>query len=144
MGFNKHIAAAIELLGLSVSVPSAITFLGISMPAPSVKVTEPALEMTEGRTQAQVHLLPISMSQAVEAAEAVVPGQAISAQLEVVEDRPVYEIQMVGIDRSLSTVEVDGEHGEVAVVPDREDQGQTEEDQRPTDRLSRPGEEHSI
>lgn len=102
MAYNTYIAAAIALLGLGVSLP----FIG------------PTEE------DARFRLIPISMSQAVEAAEMVIPGQAIDARLEIVEGNPVYAIHILGADSSLSTVKVDGEDGEVTVVLDSEEQQQ--------------------
>jgi hypothetical protein len=95
LGFNKNVVAAIVLLGLSVGLSSA--------------------ELSDTEEEMQVRPLPISMSLAVEAAEAVAPGQAITAQLEIAEGRPVYEIVMLGIDHRVSTVQVDALDGEVAL-----------------------------
>ncbi|HSB44908.1 MAG TPA: PepSY domain-containing protein [Nitrospira sp.] len=97
--------AAIALLGLGVSLP----FMG----------------PTEENTRFQS--IPISMSQAVEAAEMVIPGQAIDARLEIVEGSPVYAIHILSIDNSLSTVKVNGEDGEVTVVLDSDEQQQVDE-----------------
>ncbi len=105
MAYNTYMTAAIALLGLGVTLP----FLG----------------PTEENTRFQS--IPISMSQAVEAAEMVIPGQAIDAQLAIVEGSPVYEIHVLGFDLSLSTVKVDSLDGEVAVVLDSEDQQQFDE-----------------
>jgi Peptidase propeptide and YPEB domain len=96
MGFNVSTVAAIVALGVSLGFPSA--------------------ELSETEEQLQFQPLPISMSMAVEAAEAAAPGQAIVAQLDIAEGRPVYEIHILGPNHSLSTVEVDAEDGEVAVV----------------------------
>jgi peptidase YpeB-like protein len=105
VAYNIYMTAAIALLGLGVSLP----FMG-----PSEEAT-------------RFHTIPISMSQAVEAAEMVIPGQAIDARLEIVEGSPVYAIHILGVDNSLSTVKVDGEDGEVTVVLDSEEQQQGDE-----------------
>ncbi len=109
MAYNTYMAVASVLLGLAVSLPF--------------------VEPTEEDELLQP--LPISMSQAVEAAESVIPGQVINAQLEIVEGSPVYEIHVLGVDHGLSTVQVDGEDGEVTVILDSENPQQTDELIRP-------------
>lgn len=106
MAYNTYMAAATALLGLVVSFPF--------------------IELTEEDTRFQ-RLPPISLSLAIEVAETVIPGQAIDAQLEIVEGTPVYEIHVLGGDLSLSTVKVDGLDGVVTVVRDSEDQQQIDE-----------------
>lgn len=105
MGLSTNMGAAIVLLGLSVSLYSS--------------------ELTEEETLAPP--LPVSMSQAVEAAETAIPGQAIDAQLEIAEGRPVYEIHMLSIDRTVNRVQVDAQDGEVTVVLDTEAERQTDD-----------------
>jgi peptidase YpeB-like protein len=105
LAYNTYITAAIALLGLGVSLP----FLG----------------PTKQDTRFQP--IPISMSQAVEAAEMVIPGQAIDARLEIVEGSPVYAIHILDVDNSLSTVKVNGEDGEITVVLHSDDQQQGDE-----------------
>lgn len=96
MGFNLNMGVLVVLLGLSV----------VSL-----------AELSETAERTQFRSLPVSMSMAVEAAEAATPGQAVNAQLEIVEGRPVYEIYMLGIDLiSLSKVQVDAQDGEVVIV----------------------------
>ncbi|MBU6433592.1 MAG: PepSY domain-containing protein [Nitrospirae bacterium] len=95
MGLNLNMGVSIVLLGLSVGFP--------------------LMELSETAEQTQFLPLPISMSVAVEAAEAATPGQAIHAQLEIAEGRPVYEIYMLGIDLSLSKVQIDAQDGQVTV-----------------------------
>jgi len=110
-------------MGLTVKiVVVAVTMLlGVA-----VGLTWVELSQTEESTQFQP--LPISMSKAVEAAETATAGQAIIAQLDIAEGRPVYEIHILGPDRSVSTVQVDAEDGEVALVIDEEQEHSTEED----------------
>lgn len=105
MAYNTYMAVASVLLGLAVSLP----------------FVEPTEE------DALLQPLPISMSQAVEAAETVIPGQAVDAQLEIVEGSPVYGIHILGVDSSLTTVKVDGEDGDVTVILDSEYQQQRDE-----------------
>jgi hypothetical protein len=105
VAYNTYVTAAIALLGLGVSLP----FMG------------PTGEDTRFQP------VPLSMSQAVEAAEMVIPGQAIDAQLEIIEGTPVYAIHMLGVDSSLSTVKVNGEDGKITVVLDSEEQQQEDE-----------------
>jgi uncharacterized membrane protein YkoI len=93
----------------------AIGVLGLSLGLPMLELNEP-----EG--DAPLQPLPISMSLAVRAAEAVAPGQAIHAQLELAQGRPVYEIDMLSLDHSLNKVQVDAEDGQVAVVIREEDE----------------------
>jgi len=112
MGHNMKMAAAIVLLGLSVSLPS--------------------VELTE--EDMQVRPLPISMSQAVEAAESAMPGQAIDAQLEITAGRPVYEIHMLSVDRGVNRIQVDAQDGEVAIVVDGEEKKQMEEEIVPSEK----------
>ena len=95
MGLNMSVGALVVLLGLSVGLPLA--------------------QLSETAEQGQFRPLPVSMSMAIEAAEAVTSGLAINAQLAITEDRPVYEIYVLGIDLSLSKVQVDAQDGEVAV-----------------------------
>jgi hypothetical protein len=110
MGLNANMVAGVGVLVLGVS-------LGFPLPE---------LSQTEERIQFQP--LPISMSMAVEAAEVVVPGQAIIAQLDIAQGRPVYEIHILGPDHSLSTVHVDAQDGEVAfVIGEEQDQPSKEE-----------------
>lgn len=97
-------------MGLNMNTAVAIMALGVSLGFPLAEVSEP-----EQKTM-QFRPLPISMSMAVEAAETAAPGQAIVAQLDITQGRPIYEIHILGLDRSLSKVEVDAEDGEVAVV----------------------------
>jgi len=94
LGFNMSIVTAIGL-GLSLSLL-------------------PLLDESEKPTPVQP--LSISMSLAVQTAEALAPGQAIHAQLEIVQGRPVYEIDMLGLDQSINKVQVGAEDGTVAVV----------------------------
>lgn len=108
MDLNMCMVAAVVLAGVSVGLPVA--------------------ELSDTGEQTQFRPLPISMSLAVEAAEGVAPGQAINAQLEIAEGRPVYEIVMLGIDRRLNTVQVDAQDGEVALVVGGE-QEQTKQDE---------------
>lgn len=105
MTYNPYMTIAIALLGFTISLPF--------------------MEPTEEDTRLKP--LPISMSRAVEAAETIIPGQVIDAQLAIVEGSPVYEIHVLGVDRGLSTVKVDGEDGEVTVVLDSENQQQRDE-----------------
>lgn len=110
MDFNMNMMnmlAAVMLAGVSVGLPVA------------------ELSDTE---KAQFRPLPISMSLAVEAAEGVAPGQAINAQLEMAEGRPVYEIHMWAIDRSVITVQVDAQNGEVAFVVGEEQEQMNQEE----------------
>lgn len=95
-------------MGLNLNMGASIVLLGLSMGFPLTELSETA-------EQAQFRPLPISMSMAVEAAEAATPGQAINAQLEIAEGRPVYDIYMLGIDLGLSKVQVDAQDGGVAV-----------------------------
>lgn len=104
MTFNMGRLTAVGVLGLSLGLPMS--------------------ELTEPERDARIHPLPISMSLAVRAAEAVAPGQAIQAQLELAQGRPVYEIDMLGLDHSLNKVQVDAEDGQVAIVI-REEEEQT-------------------
>ena len=96
MGLNMNMGAFVLLLGLSVGVPLT--------------------QLSETPEQTQFQPLPVSMSMAVEAAETVMSGQALTAELQIAEGRPVYEIYMLGIDLSLSKVQVDAQDGEVALV----------------------------
>jgi len=110
MGLNANMVTGVGVL-----------VLGVSLGFPLAKLSE-----TEERTQFQP--LPISMSMAVEAAEVVAPGQAIVAQLDIDQGRPVYEIHILGPDQSLSTVQVDAQDGEVAfVIGEEQDQPSKEE-----------------
>jgi len=106
-------------MSLNMSAVTAIGLLGLSLAFPVSELGEPEKE-------AQIQPLPISMSLAVRVAEAAAPGQAIQAQLEIAQGRPVYEIAMLGLDRSLNKVQVDAEDGEVAIVMG-EEQEQMEE-----------------
>jgi uncharacterized membrane protein YkoI len=108
MGLNANMVAGVGVL-----------VLGVSLGFPLAELRE-----TEETTQFQP--LPISMSMAVEAAEVVAPGQAIVAQLDIDQGRPVYEIHILGPDQSLSTVQVDAQDGEVALVV-AEEQEQTKQ-----------------
>jgi uncharacterized membrane protein YkoI len=96
-------------MSLNMSTVTAIGLLGLSLGLP-------VSELDEREKEAQLRPLPISMSLAVQAAEAAAPGQAIHALLEIAQGRPVYQIDMLGLDRSLNKVQVDAEDGEVAVV----------------------------
>lgn len=96
MGLHMNMGALVLLLGCSVGVP--LTQLNDTV--------EPT----------QFQPLPVSMSMAVEAAEAVTLGQALNAQLEMADGRPVYKIYMLDADLSLSRVQVDAQDGEVALV----------------------------
>ncbi len=107
MGFNMNMVAATVVLGVSLGVPLA--------------------EVNETEELAKIEPLPISMSMAVEAAEAAAPGQAIIAQLDIAQGRPVYEIHILGRDHSLSKVQVDAQDGEVLVMG--EDPEQTRKEQ---------------
>jgi len=110
MGLNANMVAGVGVLVLGVS-------LGF-----------PLAEQSKTEESMQVQPLPISMSMAVEAAEVVAPGQAIVAQLDIVQGRPVYEIHILGPDHSMSTVHVDAQDGEVAlVVAEEQDQPSKEE-----------------
>jgi len=95
-------------LGLNMSIATALG-LGLSLGILVSKLGEPEKE-------ARFQPLSISMSSAVQTAEAVAPGQAIHAQLEIVQGRPVYEIDMLGFDQSFNTIQVGAEDGNVAVV----------------------------
>ena len=86
------------------------------------------VELSQTKKRAQFQPLPISMSMAVEAAETATAGQAIIAQLDIAEGRPVYEIHILGPNRGLSTVQVDAEDGEVALVIDEEQEHPTKEE----------------
>ncbi len=108
-------------MGLTVNMVAAIVVLGGSL-------SFPVAELRETEEETQFRPLPVSMSMAVEVAEAATPGQAINAQLEIAEGRPVYEIYMLGIDLSLSKVQVDAQDGEVAVEVG-EEQEQTQKEQ---------------
>jgi hypothetical protein len=103
-----NVVAAVVLAGVSVSLPVA--------------------DWTDKDEETQFRPLPISMSLAVEAAEAVAPGQAINAHLEVAEGRPVYEIHMWSVDHSLNIVQVDAQDGEVALVTGEEQEHTTQEE----------------
>ena len=118
MGLNANMVAGVGVL-----------VLGVSLGFPLAKLSE-----TEERTQFQP--LPISMSMAVEAAEVVAPGQAIVAQLDIVQGRPVYEIHILGPDQSLSTVHVDAQDGEVAVMDEQQQQPKKEQIVLPDHRVS--------
>jgi len=110
MGLNANMVAGVGVLVLGVS-------LGF-----------PLAEQSQTEESMQVQPLPISMSMAVEAAETATAGQAITAQLEVDEGRPVYEIHILGPDHSLSTVHVDAQNGEMAfVIGEEQDQPSKEE-----------------
>lgn len=111
MDFNMNMMnmlAAVVLAGVSVGLPVA--------------------ELSDREETTQFRPLPISMSLAVEAAEGVAPGQAINAQLEMAEGRPVYEIHMWAIDRSVITVQVDAQNGEVAFVVGEEQEQMNQEE----------------
>jgi peptidase YpeB-like protein len=108
MGFNVNTVAAIVTLGVLLGFPLA--------------------ELSETEEELQFRPLPVSMSMAVEAAEAAAPGQAIVAQLDIAQGRPIYEIHILGLDQSLSKVQVDAKDGEVAVVLG-EEQEQPEKEQ---------------
>lgn len=108
-------------MGLKLNMGASIVLLGLT-------VGFPLTELSETAEQIQLRPLPISMSVAVEAAEAVTPGQAINARLEIAEGRPVYEIYMLGIDSSLNTVQVDALDGEVALVVGEEQEQTTQEE----------------
>ena len=110
MSLNANMVAGVGVL-----------VLGISLGFPLAEQSE-----TEERMQFQP--LPISMSSAVEAAETATAGQAIIAQLDIAQGRPVYEIHILGLDRSLSTVQVDAQDGEVALVIDEEQDHPTKEE----------------
>ena len=62
--------------------------------------------------------LPIKMSEAVRAAETVIPGQVIEAELGFAESREIYEINVIGADNAEHTVLVDARNGDVAVISD--------------------------
>jgi hypothetical protein len=96
MGLHMNMGALIVLLGCSVGVPLT--------------------QLNDTVDQTQFQPLPVSMSMAVEAAEAVTLGQALNAQLEIADGRPVYKIYMLDADLSLSRVQVDAQDGEVALV----------------------------
>lgn len=104
MGLNMNIVAA-----------TATILLGVAVGLPLVDLSQTEEEM-------KFQPLPISMSIAVEAAETATAGQAINAQLQLAEGRPVYEIYMLGMDLNLSKVQVDAQDGEVAVVVDEQQQ----------------------
>ena len=94
-------------LALNMSIVTAIG-LGLSLSL------LPLLDEPDKPTPVQP--LSISMSLAVQTAEALAPGQAIHAQLGIVQGRPVYEIDMLGLDQRLNKVQVGAEDGNVAVV----------------------------
>lgn len=96
MGLHMNMGVLIVLLGCSVGVPLT--------------------QLNDTVEQTQFQPLPVSMSMAVEAAEAVTLGQALNAQLEMADGRPVYKIYMLDADLSLSRVQVDAQDGEVALV----------------------------
>lgn len=108
-------------LGLNMSMVAAIG-LGLSL---GLLVSE----LGEPEKEARFQPLSISMSLAVQTAEAVAPGQAIHAQLEIVQGRPVYEIEMLGFDQSLNKVQVGAEDGNVAILmsDDQEQVGKVEQ-----------------
>src|SRR5262245_44461485 len=116
MGLNVNTVAATMLLGVAVGFPLA--------------------ELSEIEEEMNFQPLPISMSLAVEAAETATSGQAINAQLELAEGRPVYEIYMLGIDLSLSKVQVDAQDGEVAVVDTQQQQPKKEQIVQPEHRVA--------
>ncbi len=95
-------------LGLNMSIVTAIG-LGLTL---GFLVSE----LGEHENGARFQPLSISMSLAVQTAEAIAPGQAIHAQLEIVQGRPVYEIDMLGFNQRLNKVQVGAEDGNVAVV----------------------------
>jgi hypothetical protein len=95
MSLNMNVGAFVVLLGLSVGLPLS--------------------QLSETVEQPQFRPLPVSMSMAVEAAEAVTSGQALNALLGITEDHPVYEIYVLGINLSLIKVQVDALDGEVVV-----------------------------
>lgn len=99
----------------------AVVLAGVSVGLPVAELSD-----TE---KAQFRPLPISMSLAVEAAEGVAPGQAINAQLEMADGRPVYEIHMWAIDRSLIIVQIDAQDGEVALVVGEEQEQMKQEEE---------------
>jgi len=96
MGLNINMGVLLVLLGLSVGLPLT--------------------QLNETAEQIQFQPLPVSMSTAVEIAEAVTSGQALNAQLELAEGHPVYGIYMLSHDLSVSKVQVDAQDGEVSVV----------------------------
>ena len=110
MGLNANMLAGVGVLVLGVS-------LGF-----------PLAEQSQTEERMEFQPLPISMSIAVEAAEEVAPGQAIVAQLDIVQGRPVYEIHILGPDQSLSTVHVDAQDGEVALVIGEEQEQPSKEE----------------
>lgn len=96
MGLHMNLGVLILLLGCSVGVPLT--------------------QLNDTMDQTQFQPLPVSMSMAVQAAEAVTLGQALNAQLELADGRPVYKIYMLDADLSVSRVQVDAQDGEVALV----------------------------
>ena len=111
-------------LGLNMSMVAAIGAIGMGLSLGLL-----ASELGEPEKEARFQPLSISMSLAVQTAEAVAPGQAIHAQLDIVQGRPVYEIDMLGFDQSLNKVQVGAEDGNVAVVmsDDQEQVGKIEQ-----------------
>lgn len=92
--------------------------------------------ITRESTEELVRPLPITMSEAVETAEAVIPGQAVEAQLAIADEgRAVYEVHMMGIDQSRHTVQVGAEDGQVLVIID---------DNEPPDEMVQAGQRSSI
>ena len=118
MGRNMNIVAA-----------TATILLGVAVGLPLVDLSQTEEEM-------QFQPLPITMSMAVEAAETATAGQAINAQLELAEGRPVYEIYMLGMNLNLSKVQVDAQDGEVAVVDEQQQQPKKEQIVLPDHRVS--------
>ena len=103
---NSNVAASMMILSV-LMIPASPESIGPTLP----KSTEEEL----------VRSLLITMSEAVEAAEAVIPGQAVEAQLAIADEgRPVYEVHMLRIDHSLLTAQVDAEDGQVVVIDDNE------------------------
>ena len=98
---NSNIAASMMILSVLV-IPTMPESIGPTAPESTDELVRP---------------LPITMSEAVETAEAVIPGQAVEAQLAIADEgRPVYEVHMLRIDQSLLTVQVGAEDGQVVVI----------------------------
>jgi uncharacterized membrane protein YkoI len=90
--------------------------LGVLILLLGCSVGVPLTQLNDTMDQTQFQPLPVSMSMAVQAAEAVTLGQALNAQLELADGRPVYKIYMLDADLSVSRVQVDAQDGEVALV----------------------------
>jgi uncharacterized membrane protein YkoI len=90
--------------------------MGVLLVLLGCSVGVPLTQLNDTVEQTQFQRLPVSMSMAVEAAEAVTLGQALNAQLEMADGRPVYKIYMLDADLNVSRVQVDAQDGEVALV----------------------------